>query len=452
MLLKVVLCAYARGVVSSRAIARLCEDHVTFIALCGARTPHFTTIARFVSTLGADIAAVFAAVLTVCDQQGLTGRELFAIDGVKLPGNASKHRSGRRADFERRAAKLEAAAQAMLAQHRRQDATEDGPPPDGPGTPRRREQERLARLERDAAQLRTWLAAHPEERRSPKGAVRPSNRTDPDSAKMATGKGVIQGYTRVATVDAAHQIIVDAQAHGTGIEQELLLPVVDAVTSQCTPSTVVTADAGYHSEATLRDLAERGRPALSADRGMRGRDTRFATQARHRAKPDPLHDKSAPNAPRLYQASDFSYGPVRRSCSCPAGKSFYRKGKDLVVKGYRGAQFRGATRDCVPCAHRAQCLRHPERTATRQVMCFEGRAPGQTETCTQQMQRLLDTPTGRAMYARRFGTVEPVFANLRHNKGLARFTRRGRAKVDGQWKLYCLVHNIEKLAHAGLAA
>jgi hypothetical protein len=41
VLLKVVLCAYARGIVSSLSMARLCEDHVTFIALCGTRTPHF---------------------------------------------------------------------------------------------------------------------------------------------------------------------------------------------------------------------------------------------------------------------------------------------------------------------------------------------------------------------------------------------------------------------------
>ena len=48
--------------------------------------------------------------------------------------------------------------------------------------------------------------------------------------------------------------------------------------------------------------------------------------------------------------------------------------------------------------------------------------------------------------------MEPVFANLRHNKRLDRFTLRGRTKVDAQWKLYCLVHNIEKLANAGYAA
>ena len=51
-----------------------------------------------------------------------------------------------------------------------------------------------------------------------------------------------------------------------------------------------------------------------------------------------------------------------------------------------------------------------------------------------------------------FAAVEPVFANVRYNKGLDRFTLRGRRKVDGQWKLFCLVHNIEKLANNGYAA
>ncbi|MGK2915841.1 MAG: transposase, partial [Porticoccaceae bacterium] len=56
-------------------------------------------------------------------------------------------------------------------------------------------------------------------------------------------------------------------------------------------------------------------------------------------------------------------------------------------------------------------------------------------------------PPGRQMITRRFATVEPVFGNLRGNQRLDRFTRRGRNKVDGRWKRYCRVHNIEQLAH-----
>ena len=61
--------------VSSRGIERLCREHVSFIALCGDTSPHFTTLAAFVSCLGEEVAALFAQVLFLCDQQGLIGRQ-----------------------------------------------------------------------------------------------------------------------------------------------------------------------------------------------------------------------------------------------------------------------------------------------------------------------------------------------------------------------------------------
>lgn len=98
--------------------------------------------------------------------------------------------------------------------------------------------------------------------------MRKSNRTDNESAKMATGKGVIQGYTGVAAVDSQHQSIVAAQA--------LLMPVLDAMHGLLADDSVVTADAGYHSEDNLKQLAERQIDALIADNGARQRDARFA--------------------------------------------------------------------------------------------------------------------------------------------------------------------------------
>jgi hypothetical protein len=118
---------------------------------------------------------------------------------------------------------LEAVAATMLERHRAVDALPSEP------TVAVKTARRIERLHHDAAQIREWLAANPDERRGVKGAIRKSNRTDNESAKMATGKGVIQGYTGVAAVDDTHQIIVEAQAHGTGSEQELLIPVVVAM-------------------------------------------------------------------------------------------------------------------------------------------------------------------------------------------------------------------------------
>ena len=98
---------------------------------------------------------------------------------------------------------------------------------------------------------------------------------------------------------------------------------------------------------------------------------------------------------------------------------------------------------------RDTCLREPEKTKTRQVCFFYGKAPGTTLSYSDRMKRAIDSECGRRLYGGRFATVEPVFANIRHNKGLDRFTLRGQQKVDTQWKLFCLVHNIEKLAHHG---
>ena len=126
-------------------------------------------------------------------------------------------------------------------------------------------------------------------------------------------------------------------------------------------------------------------------------------------------------------------------------------GRDLVANGLVAEHLRGATRDGAPCALGAQCLRTPEKTVTRQVAFFRGRAEHAPETHTARMNATIDAPAGRAHYAQRFGAVEPVFANVRYNNGLDRFTLRGRPEVDGQWKRFCLVHHIEQLATNGYA-
>jgi hypothetical protein len=112
-------------------------------------------------------------------------------------------------------------------------------------------------------------------------------------------------------------------------------------------------------------------------------------------------------------------------------------------------KFTGAKRDCKRCPLRAKCLRYPDRTVVRQVAIFRGTHAAAAEKATERMKRQIDSERGQQMITRRFATVEPVFGNLRNNKRLNRFTMRGQTKVDTQWKLYSLVHNIEKLAHHG---
>jgi transposase len=111
---KIVLLAYSRGVIGSRSIEAACSQNVMFMAISGDVQPSYTHIAKFVRELKSDIEALITQVLLTCDRMGLIGKEHFAIDGVKLPCNASKERSGTHAELLHRAERLEKAASKIM--------------------------------------------------------------------------------------------------------------------------------------------------------------------------------------------------------------------------------------------------------------------------------------------------------------------------------------------------
>lgn len=445
VMLKIVLLAYSRGLISSRRIEAACLHNVQFIAISGDSQPSYTHIAKFVRELGDDIQALFTQVLLTCDRLGLIGKEMFAIDGVKLPANASKERSGTHAELAHRAQRLDKAARKIIEAHRRQDAGGDDSALD------ERRAQRVAALHKEAQTTRDFLARLAP-RRNRKGQELKTNVTDPDSAKMATGKGVIQGYAAQAAVDSAHQVIVAADVIGSGSEQAMLLPMVQACAGVRAPSTLITADAGYHSTQNLQALDEQNIDALIADNQMRQRDERYESQSRLKAKGDPLYEKKPTGSPqkiRLYRPQDFRVSVDQSHCICPAGRKLYSNGSACTINGRGCHKYTGSRSACGPCEHRHLCLRHPQRTPVRQVAIF---AKGQASAnkVLQAMKQRIDSPEGRTLYSQRIGTVEPVFGNIRHNKRMNRFTLRGQHKVGTQWRLYCLVHNIEKLAGCDL--
>ena len=171
----------------------------------------------------------------------------------------------------------------------------------------------------------------------------------------------------------------------------------------CAPTRpLVTADAGYHSEANLKGLYELGVPALIADGLMRRRDERFAEQAKYKALPDPLWDKTA--AGKAIDGEVQAHGlPLRPERPTPASarpaRSSTPPGSHCTTNGRRHHKFQGAKRDCVPCHLREQCLRHPERTPTRQVAFFEKNQHSPLEF-TERMKAAIDSERGRKLYGR----------------------------------------------------
>lgn len=121
ILLTIVLLGYARGLISSRKIERACRENVVFIALACGQQPEHSTIAAFVSSMKEEILPLFLDVLMVCQEMDLLGGTFFALDGLKLPANASKDWSGTHAELSRRKERLEAKVQQLLEEHVRKD-------------------------------------------------------------------------------------------------------------------------------------------------------------------------------------------------------------------------------------------------------------------------------------------------------------------------------------------
>src|SRR5512139_2233462 len=114
VLLKVILFAYSRGLISSRKMERACRENITFMVLACGQCPDHSTIAAFVSSMRDEILPLFRDVLLVCDESQLLGGTLFALDGSKVPSNASKEWSGKISDLKRKKEKIEKQVKDLL--------------------------------------------------------------------------------------------------------------------------------------------------------------------------------------------------------------------------------------------------------------------------------------------------------------------------------------------------
>jgi transposase len=157
ILLKIVLFAYSRGLTGSRRIEQACRENVTFMALACGQKPDHSTIAAFVSSMKHEIMPLFRDVLMVCEQEGLLGGSFFALDGLKLPSNASKEWSGKLSTLQRKKEKLEGKLKRLLEEHEREDRGDDDP--SGPGSfPRKTNRDKqIKRIQRQAKRLKKWL-------------------------------------------------------------------------------------------------------------------------------------------------------------------------------------------------------------------------------------------------------------------------------------------------------
>ncbi|MFC1890140.1 IS1182 family transposase [Thermodesulfobacteriota bacterium] len=439
VLLKVVLLAYSRGITTSRKIEQACRENITFMALACGQKPDHSTIAAFVSTMKEQVLPLFRDVLLVCDQEGLLGGTMFALDGCKLKGNASRQWSGRVEDFERKKNKIENKVRQMLDEQGEVDKREGS---GSDGILGRDKSKQIERLKKQAARIGKWLREN-EPKIGATGKEIKSNITDNESASMATDtSGALQGYNGQALVDSKHQIIVHGDASGKGSDGSHVPPMIDGAKENLQQighpedyfaGKILTADSDYHSHENLAKCIEEDLDAYIPDKRFRTRDPRFRIKKR-----------SMKNRKR-FMLDDFIYDKVQDYYKCPQGNILKLNAKNTITTGVIYNRYVADEKDCSVCTMRHKCL--TAKGGKRRYLMVP---VGSTEdNLSKKMQAKIDSEQGRRIYPLRMAIVEPVFANIRTQKRLDHFTLRSRAKVRIQWLLYCLVHNIEKILHYG---
>jgi hypothetical protein len=327
-------------------------------------------------------------------------------------------------------------AQLLEEQGQADQGQKDPPGPRAAGTTR---QQQVEKLHQKAELLDTWLAEN-QPKQGAAGRENQSNVTDNDSAKMMTSHGVVQGYNSQALIDAKHQVIVHGEAFGNGQDHGHVPPMLAGALANLQSlgygadyfkGKVLTADSNYHTQLNLKECQELELDAYIPDRKFRNRDPRFATQKRRQV--------------RRFTLKDFHHDEVLDRYICPDGKVLKLAVKRVLTHGHLYRKYLAAEEDCQGCPLRPRCT-YAAGAKRKQLLVPLG------ESLSKQMVEKIETEEGRRIYPQRLAIAEPVFANIRINKRLDRFTLRGKIKVNIQWLMYCLVHNIEKIMNYGLVS
>ena len=269
LMVKVLLYGYARGIYSSRKLARACEEDVAFRVLCGDNRPDFRTISDFRKRHLKAFADLFLQVLRLCQHAGMVKLGHVAIDGTKIKANASKHKAMSFARMQEEEKRLKKEIAELMRESEITDGSEDrlyGSDKRGDELPEElaRRETRMKKIREAKAALEAEAKAAAREEGAEESEVEETepapkaqrNFTDPESRIMVSSdKAFVQAYNAQAAVDHKSQVIVAAEVVQASNDKGQLVPMVEQTCENLQETPLVfSADAGYWTEADLETL------------------------------------------------------------------------------------------------------------------------------------------------------------------------------------------------------
>lgn len=429
MMTALLVYAYSTGVFSSRRIERATMEDVAFRYLCGNEHPHFTTINQFRGQHRQAIADLFGQVLNACMSAGLVKLGHVSMDGTKMKANASKHKAMSYDRMLKDDQRLRQEVETLLAKADAADAAEEEE--EGPYDPKeeiRLREEKLAKMAAAREALRQETAKARAARLREQAAELRAKAADPETAPRDQKAFATIAGNRERQADSLTPHGNESTSSGGGDDD------LDGDLPRNTPP-----------------MTPSGEPKPNAQRNFTDPDSRImfrdgaVLQGFNAQLVVDDHTQVIVAAAVSNQAPDNQYfAPMLRRVVANCGAVPERTTADSGFFSEQNVRFaeRMGTEPFISVGkHRndGTPVGAPEhvqhRTPTKQAM-----------------RALLNSPRGRAVYARRKSTVEPVFGQIRTCRGFQHFSFRGLLKNRCEWLLVCLTHNVLKLFRSRRAA
>jgi transposase len=402
MMVALLLYAYARGVRSSRVIERACEEDIAFRVLAAQQCPDHATIARFVERHEHAIAGLFGEVLTLCARSGLAKVGVIAVDGTKVAANASRNENR---DYEQ-------LARAILEEVKAVDAAEDELYGDARGDELPPEfataQGRRGWLREAKRRLEAERAANPQPvpRSRPKRLKEAKRRLDEELWTEVRANQAYEAYRARGRMKDGRRFGRPPDPYQPPASPEGRVNVTDP------DSRVVKGLRGWMQGYNGQAVVNEQQVILAAEVETVGADFGHL---------EPMLDAAQ---------SELAAAGVTDTPGVLLADAGYRHGEQMERIVDRGIQV----------------LIPPDTSRRRTTRRnWDG---GHYDF----MRRVLATDRGGGLYRRRQPMVEPVFAQMKFNRGLDRFRRRGRGAVRAEWRLITATHNLLKLHRHALTA
>jgi transposase len=446
MMLKVLVYAYTQQIYTSRQIAKGLRENVNFMWLSGNSHPDFRTINRFRGeVMKGIIQEVFGAVLELLIEAGYVKLEHYFLDGTKIEANANRYQWVWAKSTRKHREKLQEKVKALLEEIERENEEENEAYGDedleemGGSGPIDAE-----RLEKKIQELNERLSGGPGKGKLARAVRKLEREYLPRQRKYEEQERKLAGRNSYAKTDEGatfmrmkedhmkngqlkpgynvqmgteNRFVVGFSVHQRPGDSTCLVPHLEALRARlgCLPENVI-ADAGYGSEENYAYL-EGNRVGNYVKYSAFDRE-----QKKSRADP--------------FAASEFVYDPQRDEFRCPAGQRlvYQRTHAKVTESGYHKQVRHYEATGCLGCRWRSDCTQAAANRSLQVNPSLEAmRSRARDNLCSEQ---------GQLLRSRRMVEVESVFGRLKHNWGFRRFRLRGLDKVNIEWGLLCMAHDL----------